>query len=119
MFQFPRWPICFQILFVAEEGFPHSDILGSQAVRRFPEAFRRRTTSFVGTRHQGIHRLPLSRQAPLRPLSPQLSLGSGSEPAVRAKHTAARAPESPPRETFGSFPHHHTASSAVHALFTW
>ena len=38
------------------EGFPHSDIFGSQATNRLPEAFRRLVASFFAVLGQGIHR---------------------------------------------------------------
>ncbi len=38
------------------EGFPHSDISGSKATNRLPEAFRRLVASFIAVLGQGIHR---------------------------------------------------------------
>ena len=38
------------------DGFPHSDISGSKANNRLPEAFRRLIASFIATLGQGIHR---------------------------------------------------------------
>ncbi len=40
--------------------FPHSDISGSQATNRLPEAFRRLVTSFIAILGQGIHRVLFS-----------------------------------------------------------
>src|ERR1035437_4816962 len=37
-------------------GFPHSDISGSKATNRLPEAFRRLVASFIAVQGQGIHR---------------------------------------------------------------
>ena len=37
-------------------GFPHSDISGSKATNRLPEAFRRLVASFIAVLGQGIHR---------------------------------------------------------------
>ena len=42
-------------------GFPHSDISGSQAVTRLPEAFRSYTASFIAHLCLGIPRPPLMR----------------------------------------------------------
>ena len=39
------------------EGFPHSDISGSKATNRLPEAFRRLVASFFAILGQGIHRV--------------------------------------------------------------
>ena len=41
-------------------GFPHSDISGSKATNRLPEAFRRLVASFIATLGQGIHRAPFT-----------------------------------------------------------
>ena len=41
-------------------GFPHSDISGSQATYRLPEAFRRLVTSFIAILGLGIHRALLT-----------------------------------------------------------
>jgi hypothetical protein len=38
-------------------GLPHSEIVGSQAARRLPHAYRSGATSFVGTQRRGIHRV--------------------------------------------------------------
>lgn len=38
------------------KGFPHSDISGSKATNRLPEAFRRLVASFIAVLGQGIHR---------------------------------------------------------------
>src|SRR3989338_10518275 len=40
-------------------GFPHSDISGSKATNRLPEAFRRLVASFIAVLGQGIHRVLL------------------------------------------------------------
>ncbi len=40
--------------------FPHSDISGSKATYRLPEAFRRLVTSFIAILGQGIHRVLFS-----------------------------------------------------------
>ena len=45
-------------------GFPHSDISGSQATNRLPEAFRRLVTSFIAVLGLGIHRALLT--SPMR-----------------------------------------------------
>ena len=40
------------------EGFPHSDILGSQVVWHLTETYRSQTTSFIASKSQGIRRTP-------------------------------------------------------------
>ena len=40
-------------------GFPHSDISGSKATNRLPEAYRRLVASFLAVLGQGIHRVLL------------------------------------------------------------
>ena len=45
--------------FVMDE-FPHSEISGSQATYRLPEAYRRLVTSFIAILGQGIHRALLA-----------------------------------------------------------
>jgi hypothetical protein len=42
-----------------QAGFPHSDISGSQLAWQLPEAYRSHATSFVASRRQNIHRVPL------------------------------------------------------------
>ena len=40
-------------------GFPHSEISGSKAAQRLPEAYRSYATSFIAFVCQGIHHTPL------------------------------------------------------------
>src|SRR5436309_2300877 len=56
MFLFPDWPPVIDEYAHEARGFPHSDIGGSKAGRRFPAAFRRRPASFFGIWRPGIPR---------------------------------------------------------------
>src|SRR5947199_10501084 len=44
---------------VIEGGFPHSEIRGSKLLRSSPR-LSQRSTSFIASQRQGIHRMPLS-----------------------------------------------------------
>ena len=60
MFHFPRLaPGLRQVSEVRSDGLPHSDISGSQAAQRLPEAYRSHATSFVAIVCLGILRAPL------------------------------------------------------------
>jgi hypothetical protein len=60
MFQFPGCALCkCRVTEVYSVGFPHSEISGSKVARHLPEAYRSRTTSFIASSSQGIHRMPL------------------------------------------------------------
>ena len=59
MFHFPGFAsvsVTLQILRQRRRGFPHSEISGSQATNRLPEAYRRLVASFLAVLGQGIHR---------------------------------------------------------------
>src|SRR3989344_5120161 len=58
-------------------GFPHSDISGSKATNRLPEAFRRLVASFIAVLGQGIHRVLLCLSYGDLYSTPALSLRKG------------------------------------------
>jgi hypothetical protein len=42
-----------------QDGFPHSEILGSKVAKHLPGAYRSHATSFIASISQGIYHLPL------------------------------------------------------------
>src|SRR3989344_4971801 len=56
MFYFPGCTLYVIHTISAEaEGFPHSEISGSQVARHLPETYRSHATSFIAILSQGIH----------------------------------------------------------------
>ncbi len=59
MFHFPRFaPYARRKVPANAGGFPHSEISGSKATNRLPEAYRKCITSFFAVTSLGIHRAP-------------------------------------------------------------
>ena len=121
MFPFPRSPLLLPgVPWLFHGGFPHSDISGSPGVRPFPRAFRRRTTSFIGSTAPGhppsafiglrpsrprsceprsCPRRPIFRWDRVRPVPPRSPLSAGrratdrpdpSRPSPTATHLCVR-----------------------------
>ena len=64
MFQFPSFPPDTYVFSAGRLGitparFPYSEIPGSKLAWQLPEAYRSRTTSFIGSQRQIIHQVPL------------------------------------------------------------
>ncbi len=60
--------LCIHVWSGRSQGFPHSEILGSKLVRSSP-SLSQRTTSFIASQHQGIHKMLLSRLMLSLPMS--------------------------------------------------
>src|SRR3989344_5335699 len=72
-------------------GFPHSDISGSKATNRLPEAFRRLVASFIAVLGQGIHRVLLCLSYGDLHSTPALSLRKGGTHShSRTRKTTSR-----------------------------